>query len=123
MYKRGSAATSPFSFLSRFYFFFANLTGLILTEQGELLFRTAHDVLLKLESVRARGVAHDNEELEIGVRCIAAGVYDDAGKLVAGLSISAPADRLELAWAERVKATAQDISRALGHEAPAKARS
>lgn len=76
----------------------------------------------ELESVRARGVAHDNEELEIGVRCIAAGVYDDGGKLVAGLSISAPADRLELAWAERVKATAQDISRALGHEAPAKAR-
>lgn len=28
--------------------------GLILTEQGELLFRTAHDVLLKLEGVRAR---------------------------------------------------------------------
>jgi DNA-binding transcriptional LysR family regulator len=28
--------------------------GLILTEQGELLFRTAHDVLLKLESARAR---------------------------------------------------------------------
>jgi DNA-binding transcriptional LysR family regulator len=28
--------------------------GLILTEQGELLFRTAHDVLLKLESVKAR---------------------------------------------------------------------
>ena len=28
--------------------------GLILTEQGELLFRTAHDVLLKLESVRVR---------------------------------------------------------------------
>ena len=73
----------------------------------------------ELEGVRTRGIAHDNEELEIGVRCIAAGVYDDAGKLVAGLSISAPADRLELAWADRVKATAQDISRALGHEAPA----
>lgn len=76
----------------------------------------------ELESVRARGIAHDNEELEIGVRCIAAGVYDDAGKLVAGLSISAPTDRLELAWADRVKATAQDISRALGHEAPARSR-
>lgn len=71
----------------------------------------------ELDGVRARGVAHDNEELEIGVRCIAAGVYDDAGKLVAGLSISAPADRLELAWADRVKATADDISRALGHQA------
>jgi DNA-binding IclR family transcriptional regulator len=66
----------------------------------------------ELDGVRARGIAHDNEELEIGVRCIAAGVYDDAGKLVAGLSISAPTDRLELAWADRVKATAEDISRA-----------
>lgn len=28
--------------------------GLVLTEQGELLFRTAHDVLMKLESVRTR---------------------------------------------------------------------
>ena len=28
--------------------------GLILTEQGELLFRTAHDVLMKLEGVRAK---------------------------------------------------------------------
>jgi DNA-binding IclR family transcriptional regulator len=56
------------------------------------------------------------------VRCIAAGVYDDAGKLVAGLSISAPADRLEMAWADRVKATAEDISRALGHRPAARAR-
>ena len=29
------------------------------------------------------------------MRCIAAGIYDDTGKLVAGLSISAPADRLQ----------------------------
>src|SRR5688572_19446945 len=76
----------------------------------------------ELDAVRARGVAHDNEELEIGVRCIAAGVYDDAGNLVAGLSISAPADRLEMAWAERVKTTADDISRSLGHQAQARTR-
>lgn len=76
----------------------------------------------ELDGVRTRGIAHDNEELEIGVRCLAAGVYDDAGKLVAGLSISAPADRLELAWADRVKATAEDISRALGHNQSARSR-
>ena len=69
----------------------------------------------ELDGVRARGIAQDNEELEIGVRCVAAGVYDDTGKLVAGLSISAPADRLDPAWADRVQATAQEISRALGH--------
>jgi DNA-binding IclR family transcriptional regulator len=71
----------------------------------------------ELDTVRARGLAHDNEELEIGVRCVAAGVYDDGGKLVAGLSISAPADRLEPGWTDRVKATAEEISRSLGHVA------
>jgi DNA-binding IclR family transcriptional regulator len=34
---------------------------------------------------------------------------------VAGLSISAPAERLEEAWLERLKATAEQISAALGH--------
>ena len=50
-----------------------------------------------------------------GVRCMAAGILDDQGKLVAGLSISAPADRLEESWLERLRATAAQISSALGH--------
>jgi IclR family transcriptional regulator, carbohydrate utilization repressor len=70
----------------------------------------------ELNLVRRHGVARDDEELEPGVRCMAAGVYDDAGKLVAGLSISAPADRLEEAWLDRVKSTAAAISSALGHK-------
>jgi IclR family transcriptional regulator, carbohydrate utilization repressor len=65
--------------------------------------------------VRATGVARDDEELELGVRCVAAGVFDDQGKLIAGLSISAPADRLEEGWSERVRATAAQISAALGY--------
>ncbi len=69
----------------------------------------------ELDLVRRRAVARDDEELELGVRCIAAGIYDDAGRLVAGLSVSAPADRLEESWVERVKATAGRISTALGH--------
>lgn len=69
----------------------------------------------ELAGVRATGVARDDEELELGVRCMAAGVYDDQGKLLAGLSVSAPADRLEESWLERVKATAGQISLALGY--------
>ena len=61
------------------------------------------------------GTARDDEELELGVRCMAAGILDDQGKLVAGLSISAPADRLEESWLERLRATAAQISSALGH--------
>ena len=34
---------------------------------------------------------------------------------VAGLSISAPADRLEDSWLDRLKETAAKISSALGH--------
>ena len=69
----------------------------------------------ELSGVRATGVARDDEELELGVRCMAAGVFDDQGKLLAGLSISAPADRLEESWLERVKGTAAQISQALGY--------
>ncbi|HEY0858485.1 MAG TPA: IclR family transcriptional regulator [Albitalea sp.] len=69
----------------------------------------------ELSKVLHSGTARDDEELELGVRCMAAGILDDQGKLVAGLSISAPADRLEEAWLERLKATAAQISAALGH--------
>lgn len=69
----------------------------------------------ELAAVRRNASARDDEELELGVRCMAAGIYDDQGKLVAGLSISAPADRMDEAWMERVKATAAEISQALGH--------
>jgi DNA-binding IclR family transcriptional regulator len=69
----------------------------------------------ELSSVRATGVARDDEELELGVRCMASGIFDDQGRLVAGLSVSAPADRLEESWLERVKSTAATISAALGY--------
>ncbi len=67
-----------------------------------------------LSKVRQYGVARDNEELELGVRCMAAGIYDDQGKLVAGLSISAPAERLEDSWLPKLQDTAKEISASLG---------
>lgn len=70
----------------------------------------------ELAFVRRHGYARDNEELELGVRCIAAGIYDDAGRLVAGLSISAPAERLQDSWVQQLVETARTISEALGYE-------
>ena len=70
----------------------------------------------ELSKARQYGIARDNEELEMGVRCMAAGIYDDQNKLVAGLSISAPADRLEEHWLVKLQSTASDISRALGYK-------
>jgi hypothetical protein len=70
----------------------------------------------ELSRVRQYGLARDNEELELGVRCMASGIYDDQGKLVAGLSISAPADRLDEGWLPKLQVTTKAISQALGHK-------
>ena len=71
----------------------------------------------ELVQVRQNALSRDNEELELGVRCMAAGIFDDHNRLIAGLSVSAPADRLEESWAEQVLATASQISVSLGHKA------
>ena len=70
----------------------------------------------ELSKARQYGIARDNEELELGVRCMAAGIYDDQRHLIAGLSISAPADRLDEQWLAKLQATANEISAALGYD-------
>lgn len=74
----------------------------------------------ELDRVRRHGVAFDNEEIEQGLRCIAAPVRDDAGDLVAGLSVSAPADRHNPDWAAIVRKTADEISAAIGYVKPSR---
>jgi DNA-binding IclR family transcriptional regulator len=68
----------------------------------------------ELEKIRKTGYAFDHEEAEAGVSCVGAGIRDDEGKLVAGLSISAPSNRLSKAWGARVLEVADQISRAIG---------
>jgi len=69
----------------------------------------------ELTRVKRDGYANDNEELELGVRCLAAGIYDDQRRLVAGLSVSAPAGRMDESWLPKLKATAHEISKRLGY--------
>lgn len=70
----------------------------------------------ELALVRRHGYSRDNEELELGVRCIAAGVYDDSSSLLAGLSLSSPADRMRDDWIPLLLAATTSISEALGYE-------
>ena len=69
----------------------------------------------ELQQVRQTGLARDNEELELGVRCMAAGIYNDQGSLIAGLSISAPANRIDEGWLDKLQAAADEISHSLGY--------
>jgi IclR family acetate operon transcriptional repressor len=52
-------------------------------------------LLAELQRIRQRGYAIDDEEEEEGVRCLAVPVRDPAGQVVAAMSISGPAGRLD----------------------------
>ena len=49
------------------------------------------------------------------MRCVAGGIRDDAGQLVAALSPSTPAERMKPQWGLLVKDAAERIGEALGH--------
>ena len=76
------------------------------------------DLVVCVEQEHAAAV-QANEEIEQGLRCIAAPVRDDSGELVAGLSMSAPAERYDADWAPVVRETADAISSAMGYAKPA----
>ncbi|TWI32967.1 IclR family transcriptional regulator [Paracoccus sulfuroxidans] len=76
---------------------------------------TERDALLAdLEVTRTRGYSFDDEERTLGMRCIAAPVYDLAGEAVAGISVSGPMHRMTEdrcgKIAEAVMVAAQDLS-------------
>jgi IclR family acetate operon transcriptional repressor len=80
---------------------------------------TSRDALLRdLESIRTRGFSHDDEERNIGMRCIAAPVFDTFGEPVAGLSVSGPTSRMTRGSVEDVaklvRAAAGEVTKAIG---------
>lgn len=85
--------------------------------------RTPHTITdperlaLALQDVRAQGYAEDDEEREIGVRCLSAPILNGAGKVIAAIGIAGPSGRVlkervpELSG--YVRAVAQRASREL----------
>ncbi|WP_407180997.1 IclR family transcriptional regulator [Bradyrhizobium sp. STM 3562] len=52
------------------------------------------ELFKELEAVRRQGYAVDNEEARLGLRCVAAVVFNDCGEPFAAISVSGMADRL-----------------------------
>jgi DNA-binding IclR family transcriptional regulator len=73
-----------------------------------------------LKSVRARGWAFDDEEDVTSIRCVAAPVFDLKGRIIAAISAVGTVLDIEPerfpALAEKVCATAAEISASLGYE-------
>lgn len=78
------------------------------------------ELLVELARIRERGVAIDNQESDLELRCCAAPVFDHRDHAVAAIGISAPASRFAVTdvpdRAAVVVAAARDLSAALGHE-------
>lgn len=78
----------------------------------------ADRLLAELERIREQGYATDYEEIEEGVRCVAAPVLGVEGQVVAAISVSGPAGRLEDdrlgEIIPHIKRIAADLSRSLG---------
>jgi IclR family transcriptional regulator, KDG regulon repressor len=77
------------------------------------------EFLEELEATRERGCAVDDEECEIGLRCLAAPIRDGLGEVVGAVSIAGPSFRVSYnripALSSAVIAGAARISTALGH--------
>ena len=77
----------------------------------------------ELERIRNQGYALDDEEHAVGLRCVAAPIFDENGQPIAAISLSGPKARLvdsrlgELGGA--IAQTAEEITQALGGRSPA----
>ncbi|MEM9426479.1 MAG: HTH-type transcriptional regulator BhcR [Pseudomonadota bacterium] len=72
----------------------------------------------ELEQTRARGFAIDAEEKNLGMRCIAAPVFDMNREAVAGISVSGPTSRMAPEATKRISGevmrAAEELSTAIG---------
>lgn len=64
------------------------------TKYTEHTLETVEQIKEQLVQIREQGYALDNEECEIGMRCVAVPIRDYTGKIVAGLSVSGPTTRM-----------------------------
>ncbi len=62
-----------------------------------------------------QGYALDDQEAELGVGCIGVPVRDSSNRMVAGISVSAPMERRNLAWVPIIKRAGDRLSARLGY--------
>ncbi|WP_274426479.1 HTH-type transcriptional regulator BhcR [Chelativorans sp. YIM 93263] len=79
-------------------------------------------LIAEIETIRARGWSIDDEEGTLGMRCIAAPIFNQLGEAVAGVSLSGPAFRVtperDAEYGALVRSAAEEITAAIGGTAP-----
>lgn len=65
----------------------------------------------EMETIRQNGYAIDDEECELGARCIAAPIRDYTGGVIACISVSGPVTRMTMKKFDEIKPIILDISK------------
>ncbi|MBM7650626.1 IclR family transcriptional regulator [Neobacillus cucumis] len=77
------------------------------------------DIKKLLPTIREQGYAVDDEEIELGLKCIAAPIFNHQGNVIASISCAAPKVRLDEKRLPKVingiKKAAAEISKGLGY--------
>lgn len=71
---------------------------------------TRESFLKVMDQVRARGYAFDDEECEVGVKCVAFPIRNYTGRVVASMSVSAPLSRMDRKREAEIIAIMKDAS-------------
>ena len=78
------------------------------------------EIKKQLDSIREQGYAVDDEEIELGLKCIAAPIFNHQGNVIASISCAAPKMRLDEERLPKViagiKRAAFEISSGLGYK-------
>lgn len=97
-----------------------NLLSDALKPMTEYTITDKNELLKRLADIREKGYAMDNEENSIGLRCIAAPIFDHKGNAKYAISVSGPTVRMTDKRMENIisiiKDSARKISYKLGYE-------
>jgi DNA-binding IclR family transcriptional regulator len=78
------------------------------------------EIKKQLKTIQQKGFSVDDEEIELGLRCVAAPIFNHQGKAIASVSCAAPTMRLEDEQLSKViqgiKQAALEISKCMGYK-------
>lgn len=102
------------------------LQGLRLKAYTPQTVKNIDQLLADLSQIRQRGYAVDNEEIELGLRCVGAPIRDYSGCMVGAVSVAGPSARVnleKLPWlGAKVMHVAGSISSDLGYASSVRAQ-
>jgi IclR family acetate operon transcriptional repressor len=98
------------------------LASKTLTHFTERTLDTLPALIMNIQEIRNRGWSVDDEEHTLGMRCIAAPLFNEYGEAIGGISVSGPTVRIDdkrlKTLGPVVRRTADELTRAAGGHRP-----